>query len=206
MRAGAPSRCPRAPARRAAPREQLVQSTAILTTIPDSTCSEISAGRVDHLGRQLHAAVHGAGVHQQLIEPFADYGFPAAHACAYGYVAYQTAYLKAHHPVEFMSAMLTSVKDDKDRKPFYLYACRLMGIEVLPPDVNESEKDFAPAKGQAIGKDGRSATGCRRCATWGRAPSVRSSTRVARKERSRRSATSAGRWSRRCSPSGSWRA
>src|SRR5207344_3566498 len=84
-----------------------------------------------------------------LIEPFADYGFPAAHACAYGYVAYQTAYLKAHHPVEFMSAMLTSVKDDKDRKPFYLNACRLMGIEVLPPDVNESENDFAPAKGQA---------------------------------------------------------
>src|SRR5881397_29202 len=81
-----------------------------------------------------------------LIEPFADYGFPAAHACAYGYVAYQTAYLKAHHPVEFMSAMLTSVKDDKDRKPFYLNACRLMAIEVLPPDVNESETDFAPAR------------------------------------------------------------
>ena len=70
-----------------------------------------------------------------------------SHACAYGYVAYQTAYLKAHHPVEFMSAMLTSVKDDKDRKPFYLNACRLMGIEVLPPDVNESETDFAPARG-----------------------------------------------------------
>ena len=101
-----------------------------------------------------------------LIEPFADYGFPAAHACAYGYVAYQTAYLKAHHPVEFMSAMLTSVKDDKDRKPFYLNACRLMGIEVLPPDVNESENDFAPARERRR----RSATGSRPCATWGRAP------------------------------------
>ncbi|HEY7399964.1 MAG TPA: DNA polymerase III subunit alpha [Actinomycetota bacterium] len=85
-----------------------------------------------------------------LIEPFADYGFPAAHACAYGYVAYQTAYLKAHHPVEFMSAMLTSVKDDKDRKPFYLYACRAMDVEVLPPDVNGSELDFTPAHGEAI--------------------------------------------------------
>jgi DNA polymerase-3 subunit alpha len=83
----------------------------------------------------------------ELIAPFADYGFPAAHACAYGYVAYQTAYLKAHHPVEYMSAILTSVKDDKDRKPFYLYACRGMGIEVLPPDVNGSEPDFAPAPG-----------------------------------------------------------
>jgi len=80
----------------------------------------------------------------ELMEPFADYGFNASHACAYGYVAYQTAYLKAHHPVEYMSAILTSVKDDKDRKPFYLNACRLMGLEVLPPDVNESELDFAP--------------------------------------------------------------
>jgi DNA polymerase-3 subunit alpha len=97
----------------------------------------LTVGHTDRLAKELF----------DLIEPFADYGFPAAHACAYGYVAYQTAYLKAHHPVEFMSAMLTSVKDDKDRKPFYLNACRLMGIEVLPPDVNESENDFAPATG-----------------------------------------------------------
>jgi DNA polymerase III subunit alpha len=82
----------------------------------------------------------------EMIVPFADYGFNASHACAYGYVAYQTAYLKAHHPVEYMSAVLTSVKDDKDRKPFYLNACRMMGIEVLPPDVNESELDFAPVR------------------------------------------------------------
>ncbi|MGH2661031.1 MAG: DNA polymerase III subunit alpha, partial [Actinomycetota bacterium] len=83
----------------------------------------------------------------ELITPFADYGFNASHACAYAYVAYQTAYLKAHHPVEYMSAVLTSVKDDKDKKPFYLNACRLMGVEVLPPDVNESELDFAPVRG-----------------------------------------------------------
>jgi DNA polymerase-3 subunit alpha len=82
-----------------------------------------------------------------LIEPFADYGFNASHACAYGYVAYQTAYLMAHHAVEYMAAILTSVKDDKDRKPYYLYACRGMGIDVLPPDVNESDVDFAPAPG-----------------------------------------------------------
>ncbi|MFM7719116.1 MAG: DNA polymerase III subunit alpha, partial [Actinomycetota bacterium] len=84
----------------------------------------------------------------ELIVPFADYGFNASHACAYAYIAYQTAYLKAHHPVEYMAAMLTSVKDDKDRKPFYLHACRLMAIEVLPPDVNESELDFAPVPGE----------------------------------------------------------
>ncbi|HSL12101.1 MAG TPA: DNA polymerase III subunit alpha [Actinomycetota bacterium] len=83
----------------------------------------------------------------ETIVPFADYGFNASHACAYGYVAYQTAYLMAHHTVEYMAAILTSVKDDKDRKPYYLYACRGMGIEVLPPDVNESMADFAPAPG-----------------------------------------------------------
>ncbi len=82
-----------------------------------------------------------------LITPFADYGFNASHACAYAYVAYQTAYLKAHYPVEYMAALLTSVKDDKDKKPYYLNACRLMGLRVLPPDVNESELDFAPVPG-----------------------------------------------------------
>ncbi|MGE5227488.1 MAG: DNA polymerase III subunit alpha, partial [Planctomycetaceae bacterium] len=84
----------------------------------------------------------------EMIVPFADYGFNASHACAYGFVSYQTAYLMAHHPVEYMAAILTSVKDDKDRKPYYLYACRGMGIDVLPPDVNESDMDFAPAPGE----------------------------------------------------------
>ena len=95
------------------------------------------------LGRDQRAA---EGIFEY-VEPFADYGFNASHACAYGYVAYQTAYLMAHHPVEYMAAILTSVKDDKDRKPYYLYACRGMDIEVLPPDVNESDMDFAPAPG-----------------------------------------------------------
>jgi DNA polymerase-3 subunit alpha len=83
----------------------------------------------------------------ELLTPFADYGFNASHACGYAFVAYQTAYLKAHHPVEYMAALLTSVKDDKDKKPFYLNACRLMGIQVLPPDVNASELDFTPTDG-----------------------------------------------------------
>jgi DNA polymerase-3 subunit alpha len=82
-----------------------------------------------------------------LIVPFADYGFNASHACAYAYVGYQTAYLKAHHPVEYMSAVLTSVRDDKDKKPFYLNAARLMDLKVLPPDVNESQMYFAPSNG-----------------------------------------------------------
>src|SRR2546421_1564951 len=82
-----------------------------------------------------------------LIVPFADYGFNASHACAYGYVSYQTAYLKAHHPVEYMAAVLTSVKDDKDKKPFYLNAARRMGIRVLPPDVNQSQMYFTSSNG-----------------------------------------------------------
>jgi DNA polymerase-3 subunit alpha len=79
-----------------------------------------------------------------LITPFADYGFNIAHACGYAMISYQTAYLKAHHPVEYMAALLTSVKDDKDKKPFYLNACRMMGIQVLPPSVNDSDTDFTP--------------------------------------------------------------
>jgi DNA polymerase-3 subunit alpha len=82
-----------------------------------------------------------------LIMPFADYGFNAAHACGYALLAYQTAYLKRHHPIEYMAALLTSVKDDKDKKPFYLNHCRLMGVEVLPPDVNRSDVDFTPSDG-----------------------------------------------------------
>ncbi len=98
------------------------------------TAGTIENGYPEKLARELF----------DLMEPFADYGFNASHACAYAYVAYQTAFLKAHHPVEFMAAMLTSVKGDKDKKPFYLYACRSMDIEVLPPDVNESGINFRP--------------------------------------------------------------
>jgi DNA polymerase-3 subunit alpha len=83
-----------------------------------------------------------------LIVPFADYGFNASHACAYAYVAYQTAYLRAHHPVEYMAALLPSVRDDKDKKPFYLNAARLMGVRVLPPDVNQSQMYFTPSDGE----------------------------------------------------------
>ncbi|GAB3747089.1 DNA polymerase III subunit alpha [Microlunatus parietis] len=76
--------------------------------------------------------------------PFADYGFGKAHAAAYGQVSYWTAYLKANYPAEYMAAVLTSVKDDKDKMAIYLSECRRMGIKVLPPDVNESEHNFTP--------------------------------------------------------------
>ncbi|TML41675.1 MAG: DNA polymerase III subunit alpha [Actinobacteria bacterium] len=77
-----------------------------------------------------------------IIEPFADYAFPKSHAYGYGLVSYQTAWLKANHPVEYLAALLTSVKDDKDRTAVYLAECRSRGVRVLVPDVNLSVSDF----------------------------------------------------------------
>ena len=78
-----------------------------------------------------------------IIEPFADYSFNKSHTVGYGLVAYQTAYLKANHPREYLAALLTSVKGDKDKSAVYLNECRQLEIAVLVPDVNESEMDFA---------------------------------------------------------------
>ncbi len=76
--------------------------------------------------------------------PFSDYAFNKAHSAAYGMVSYWTAYLKANYPSEYMAALLTSVKDDKDKMAIYLNECRRMKIQVLPPDVNESLSSFTP--------------------------------------------------------------
>jgi DNA polymerase-3 subunit alpha len=84
-----------------------------------------------------------------LIQPFADYSFNRAHSACYAYIGYQTAWLKAHYPVEYMAALLTSVKDRKDDKPKYLAMARKMGIPVLLPDVNSSDRDFT-AVGDSI--------------------------------------------------------
>jgi DNA polymerase-3 subunit alpha len=79
-----------------------------------------------------------------ILVPFSDYAFNKAHTAAYGMVSYWTAYLKANYPAEFMAALLTSVADDKDKMAIYLSECRRMGIQVLPPDVNESAANFTP--------------------------------------------------------------
>jgi DNA polymerase-3 subunit alpha len=79
-----------------------------------------------------------------ILVPFSDYAFNKAHTAAYGLVSYWTAYLKANYPAEFMAALLTSVADDKDKMAIYLSECRRMGIQVLPPDVNESAANFTP--------------------------------------------------------------
>lgn len=80
-----------------------------------------------------------------LISHFAGYGFNKPHAAGYALVAYQTAWLKAHHPAEYMAALLTSSKRDKDRTAVYLNECRTMGIPVRVPDVNASASDFVAA-------------------------------------------------------------
>ncbi len=77
------------------------------------------------------------------IEPFAGYGFNRSHAACYALIGYQTAFLKAHYPAQFMAALLNSDKDDTDRIAIEIEEARKMGIEVLPPDINESFRDFA---------------------------------------------------------------
>lgn len=77
------------------------------------------------------------------IEPFAAYGFNKAHAASYGIVAYQTAYMKANFPVQYMTAVLIAESGDIDKVPAIIHECGRMGIKVLPPDVNESFKNFA---------------------------------------------------------------
>ena len=87
-------------------------------------------------GREIGSALF------DVIEPFADYAFNKSHSYGYGLIAYQTAYLKAHYPVEYLAALLTSVKTNLDKAAVYLNECRQMGIEVLVPDVNISASDF----------------------------------------------------------------
>ncbi len=95
----------------------------------------------NHIDRDIAAKVF------ELIEYFAGYGFNKSHSAAYAVVAYQTAYLKAHYPAEFMAALLTSVMDTADRVSFYIAECKRMNIPVLTPDVNESLESFTVTNG-----------------------------------------------------------
>ena len=97
----------------------------------------VAEGHDEALGRELFG----------FIQHFAGYGFNKSHSAAYALVAYQTAWLKAHHPAEYMAALLTASKRDKDRTALYLHECRTMGLRVLVPDINRSESDFAAVDG-----------------------------------------------------------
>ncbi len=82
------------------------------------------------------------------MEKAQDYSFNKSHAACYALIAYRTAWLRSNHPCEYMAALISSVMSTKDRVPFYVNACHELGIEVLPPDVNESQTDFAVVGGK----------------------------------------------------------
>lgn len=88
-----------------------------------------------------------------LIEPFAAYGFGKAHAASYGLVAYQTAYMKANYPVEYMTAIMTSESGDVEKVAEIIHECERMNIKVLPPDINESFGGFTVVKGSNYDTD-----------------------------------------------------
>jgi DNA polymerase-3 subunit alpha len=98
----------------------------------------VSQGHSEEVGRDIF----------RLIEHFAGYGFAKSHSAAYGLIAYQTAYLKAHYPAEYLASLLTATKSNKDSTAVYLNECRRMGLQVLVPDVNESESDFTVHEGR----------------------------------------------------------
>lgn len=105
---------------------------------------------MDKMGQQFIDGAVKNGVPQKVVEKiwkdilgFADYAFNKSHSACYGLIAYQTAYLKAHYPSAFMAAVMTSDYDDTDRLSIEITECQHMGIEVLPPDVNESFLEFA---------------------------------------------------------------
>ncbi len=107
---------------------------------------EMMAAERDAFEAGVEATGYGRELGKELfdiIEKFADYAFNKSHTFGYGLVTYQTAYLKAHYPVEYLACLLTSVKSNLDKAATYLADCRSLGIKVLPPDVNRSMMNFA---------------------------------------------------------------
>ena len=93
------------------------------------------------------ATGYGSGLGDEMfdiIEQFADYAFNKSHSYGYGFIAYQIAYLKAHYPVEYLAALLTSVRSNLDKAAVYLNECRMLGIEVGVPDINVARSNFEP--------------------------------------------------------------
>ncbi|MCF7808191.1 MAG: DNA polymerase III subunit alpha [Candidatus Marinimicrobia bacterium] len=104
----------------------------------------ISGAKKNNINEKLSSQIW------DLIEKFAQYGFNKSHSAAYSVIAYQTAYLKTHYPVEFMAANLSSEKDNTDKIQMLLAECRKLGITVKPPDVNSSNVRFSPGENKSI--------------------------------------------------------
>src|SRR5580765_3825535 len=139
--------------------EQVMQATQVLAgfTLGSADLLRRAMGKkkVEEMAKQRETFVKGcakvnnipaAKANQifDLLEKFAGYGFNKSHAAAYAIVAYQTAYLKANYPVEFLCAMMTNDMSDTEKLSEYIKESHAMGIQVLPPDVNESQVTFAP--------------------------------------------------------------
>jgi len=141
--------------------EQVMQAAQILGgyTLGGADLLRRAMGKKKVEEMQKHRDIFVKGCHEKnhipkakanqifdLLEKFAGYGFNKSHAAAYAIVAYQTAYLKANYPVEFLCAMMTNDMSDTAKLSQYIAEARVMGIEVLAPDVNESQVVFAPAR------------------------------------------------------------
>jgi len=138
---------------------QIAQTIAGFT-LPEADDLRRAIGKKDHklMASLKSKFIEGAianntsdAVARQLwddMEKAQDYSFNKAHAACYALIAYRTAWLRANHPCEYMAALISSVMNTKDRVPFYVNACHELGIEVLPPDVNESQVDFAVVEGK----------------------------------------------------------
>lgn len=143
--------------------EQVMQIVQVLAgfTLGQADLLRRAMGKKKHsiLAAQRENFLNGArgkGIEENLaieifdlMAHFADYGFNKSHSAAYAMVAYQTAYLKAHYPNEFMAAMLSSVMGTSDKVGYYIEYCRHQGIQVLPPDINASKASFS-VDGEAI--------------------------------------------------------
>jgi len=143
--------------------EQVMQAAQVLAgyTLGGADLLRRAMGKkkVEEMQKQRETFVKGCAAQNKipaakanqvfdLLEKFAGYGFNKSHAAAYAIVAYQTAYLKANHPVEFFCAMMTNDMGDTDKLSRYINEAREFCIEVLQPDVNESGVYFAPARRQ----------------------------------------------------------
>jgi DNA polymerase-3 subunit alpha len=152
--------------------EQVMQAAQVLAgyTLGGADLLRRAMGKkkVEEMQKQRESFVKGCAKTNQipapkanqifgLLEKFAGYGFNKSHAAAYAIVAYQTAYLKANYPVEFLSAMMTNDMGDTKKLGEFINEARVMGIEVLPPDVNESQVVFAPARGGQVIRFGMAA-------------------------------------------------
>jgi len=146
--------------------EQVMQATQVLAGFSlggaDLLRRAIGKKKVEEMAQQREKFVKGCAEKNKipaakanqifdLLEKFAGYGFNKSHAAAYAIVAYQTAYLKANYPVEFFCAMMTNDMANTEKLSEYIAEAREFGIEVLQPDVNESEMFFAPAPQRAVG-------------------------------------------------------